>query len=592
MLYPLFVHIAWFFGLGLRNSEELCYGIALFCLWLQVAALTKDRVIAWGSVLPLAFFCYQHPVFNRSTYDSLQLILLPFSFSSSIQLYRTKADWRSVFWAGVVVALHALTRPEGFLFILPPVVSLTFVWHQSGNLGKALSRLKTVFLKFLSILAILILSQQVASFLNWTYCGFWAPTIIKSSSFQRSLSALMAIDPQVSYKIDHEPVPNSSLERGYLVSPALRKAKPYFDKNINGQGWSDCIRNYCQGCCRPDGSISGNFQYAWLDAGAYVAGEEVGPMSKYFDVVSKELQRGFDRGEIKKRWVIYTMLGPDFSIFDKDFRSSLWKVGRFFLNLTNPPLPTIEQPGVDKAIDNFYNVVALRRIGLPTQFILSGWVVNPAKGIPDSITLDKEAMDSGIILNVIERPGVAELVCGLKNNKAPHPMCGIQISSFGDAAGNLLVRYGNDTVAFGLQDLLSLTSNCQHKGVLLHVDKFDKISDPEIFPTTICITENVYIISRIFIFLSFLLLVILMLLQRSSFIRSLDFTPVLLVFSLMASIALPRLILLAVIDANMGTGVEPRYIASGALSIWFFGFFCVSFCVYNVIKILTSKNAA
>ena len=94
ILYPLFIRLSWFFGLGLRNFEVMCYGIALFCLWLQIIGLTKSRIIAWGSVFPLTFICYQHQLFNYTTYDVLQFILVPFSFSSSIYLYRTKANWR------------------------------------------------------------------------------------------------------------------------------------------------------------------------------------------------------------------------------------------------------------------------------------------------------------------------------------------------------------------------------------------------------------------------------------------------------------------------------------------------------------------
>lgn len=131
VLYPLYIRFSWVFGLSLRNFEVLCYGLSLFSLWTQINSLVNVRAVAYGTVLPLTLFGHQHFVFNHATYDSLQLILVPLTFSSAIFLYRRSANLLSLALCGSIIAAQALTRPEGFLFVLPPAASLLFIVFRS-----------------------------------------------------------------------------------------------------------------------------------------------------------------------------------------------------------------------------------------------------------------------------------------------------------------------------------------------------------------------------------------------------------------------------------------------------------------------------
>ncbi len=590
ILYPLYIRISWLYGLGLRNFEVLCYGLALFCLWVQISALAQSRLVAWLSTIPLAFFCYQHAIFDRATPDALQLILLPLSFSTSIYLYLKKVNWTSSILAGVVVGAHVLTRPEGVLFILPPLVSLIFVWYQASQQANYVSNTRMALPKLGAILVIVFLSQQFASAINWHYFGFWAPTIMKSASFQRNLSALMAIEPDESQKQRYAPVSKSTLERAYQVSPSFLKAKPFFDQHLDGHGWSAAA---IQGYRAVDGSISGgHFQWALLDAGAYVAGPKANAMLEYFDTVANELRGGFDRGEIKERRVISTALGPDFSVFDSNFWSSMWKIGRFFLNLSAPSLPTIASIGTVLNVESDFNKVALRRTALleSSQWQLSGWAVNLAKGMPKTIDLDQEATDGGIRLSVKERPDVAKAIFGLEPGGAPAKCkCGIEITSPGSWAGNLRVVVDNHIVAIPLTNLKNLTSGRAYDGpdIHLHVDNMvlnNETPAHSVIPITSWVTKAVFYAARVAVFVAFFLLAAILLIPRVSVFKTLDLTSVFLVSSLAASIVLPRLVLLSAIDANMYPGDEIRYIASGTFSVHFASFFCVGVFISVILK--------
>jgi len=585
LLYPLFIRASWVLGLGLRNVTVLCYGFSLFILWGQIAGLAKSRLVAWCTVLPLSLFSYQHMMFSRVLSGALLLVLLPLVFSASIYLFRKKSSWLSVAFAGVVAGLMILTRPEGALFILPPCVSFAFVLFGSGGWQCAIHKLKSLMPKGIVFLVIVFSFQQVACAVNWHYFGFWAPTIMKAASYQQCLKALMSIDPGVDYKVRYAAVPKSSFEKAYAVSPSFLRAKPFFDKHAERYSKA-AYTGY-----RPvDGSIGGgHFQWALLDAGAFVAGKDSVSMLEYFEAVSKEINEGLGSGVIKGRRFFSTALGPDFSFLDRKFWLSAWGLLKRNLNLIPPTLPEMTTLSSRENVEFDFNRIALRRTGLieSSDLSLSGWIVSPGYGIPDGISLDHEAVNSGSVLQLKERPDVAEIMCGLDPAQVPPAMCGFEISLPSSLGGNLRIVSNGKEVLIPLERFRSLIpgDGIIEPSIRLHIERkssFEYILIQKILTVTANVTKAVFYVIRILIFGGLVLLGITFFCSKIPILRIIDRTTVFFLSSLVASVVFPRLFLFAAINANMYPGTEYRYLTPNSFAVWLFSGFMVTFFVYSL----------
>ncbi len=586
LLYPLFIRISWVYGLGLRNFEVICYGISLFYLWRQLTILTDRRLIGWLTVLPLTLFCSQHTVFNHATYDALQLVLLPLSFATAINLYIKKANWPSILLAGTTVGLFILNRPEGILFLLPPATALAMVWITDKSENHFFRTLLPLIPRGIMLLALALLSQQIACAVNWQTFGFWAPTLIKADNFQRCLANLMAIEPVDELKLHYISVPKTSLDKAYQVSPSLKKAKPLLDQQLDGQGWSGFAPYQYRAV---DGSVSGgHFQWALLDTAAYVVGPNIPEMLEYFGTVADELNAGFAAGTIKRRPVLTTALGPEFSFFDRNFWLSLKKISQLTFNFGPPDLPSIAVTGRYPVIDSLFDTVTLRRTALldSIKWQVTGWVIHPDKGIPDSISLDQTALQSDITLKVMERPGVLKAFPEAQHNSSEPPLCGIQITSPGPVDGNLQILYDGRSILLPLKDLRELTSgqSLDLPGIHLQVDYSFISPSRKIIPLTTLITKVIFYTFSAIICAAFLLSAAVFILRKSDIVRALDVTPVFLLASLTASVIIPRLLLFSAIDSNMYLGTEVRYMAPGLFAVWLFAAFTLSYLPTRMIS--------
>lgn len=577
-LYSLFIYVSRIYGLSLRNFEVICYGIALAWLWVQVKKLTHSVLVAWFAVLPLAIFTYQSSVFNLTTYDALQLILTPLTVGSSIMVFYDKASLKSLLVAGLMAALQVLTRPEGMLFLLPPFASLVLVaatnWEEKGwrvRVGRCL--------KGAIIITMLpLVFQQAMCAVNQAQFGFWAPTIMKSKDFTRALDALMSIRPTNDDGGVYAPVPISSMEQAYQISPAFRRAEGYFSPNLNGKGWSAWAP---KGYETHDGSIDGgHFQWALLEASANVAGQGAQEMLGYLRSVTDELNVGFKDGRVQKRQVFSTALGPNFSPLEGRYWHSFASIGRILLNYGAPVLPQIGYVTPEPEVERKYDLLALRRTALlrSDDRWIAGWMVSPSEGLPSKISLSEDALKAGVALKLIERPDVSGLIQGLSSAQAAHPLIGFELSVPGlqsGAVGAVEVRYGGVVTEIPLAKLLDTAEGVgfSQGGVRVQVDRvlksFDFSRSPQ-FSATRWLSLVAYYIIRVAFLTAIILFAAILLIGWRSRAERRVLVNLLLVGAVASSIFVPRVALLAGIDAFMYPGVLPRYLATAGFSIWFF----------------------
>lgn len=593
-LYPLFIQIPRLYGLSLRLFEVLSYAVACFFLWCQIVRLSQSRIIGWLTILPLALLPYQHIVFNVVTYDALQLILTPLTFASAIQLFLDRGSRASLLSAGVIAGLQMLTRPEGFLFILPPLVSLVALGARSLKQAGFRHEVVCVMKRGAIIILVPFALQQVVSAVNQYRFGFWAPTIMKSASYQASLAALMSVQPAEPDEDRYAPVPKSALMRAYEVSPELRKAKVFFDRHMDGKGWSS---HALPGYQARDGSISGgHFQWAWLDAGAFVAGTEHRSMLAYFDAVARELDEAFRAGELRKRRVLSTAVGPNFSIWNAHFWTSLRKVGGIALNLGEPLLPELFSSSSAPEVEEDFNRLALRRVALlqSERWSLSGWALNPGLGVPKDIALDDEARDAGITISVLSRPDVVQAVLKSDDTTVINTRCGFRLSSPGPWSGHLMIEYEDGKTAVPIVELKTALSGASigRDGIHLQVDSMKRgksLSERTQFRVIRWLSATTHSIMKVAVLVLIPLLAVLLISRVRLIFSDSSRTALWLILALALSVALPRLGLLAAIDSVMYPGAEPRYLAAAAFSVWMFVAFTTALFWNHVVRYLFTR---
>lgn len=593
-LYSLFVGLSRVYGLGLRSFEALSYAVALFWLWDQTAKLTKSYLVAWMTVLPLAVFTYQHPVFNRATYDALQLILIPATFASAFQIFSKRGNTASLAVAGLIAGLQILTRPEGILFIAPPMIALFFVSGMAFAQTRPLLGILRLLWSTALVCAIPFLFQQGMSAVNKSTFGFWGPTIIKSPEFEGAFSALMSIKPADSSANRYAPFPKSSMELAYKESPEFRKAKPFFDQNIDGKGWSQWASG---GYRAEDGSVAGGWlQWALLEASAVVAGPHPTAMLAYLNAVTREIQSAFDRGTLEKRRVILTAVGPEFSIFEPYFWASAKRIGAILLNYGDPFLPVISSVSPYRDVELNFNRLALRRTALmeTRRWGVSGWIVNPSLGAPQHIALDKEAQDAGIRLSVLNRPDIAQSILGLDTKQAPMALCGFELVSPESNAGNLTALFNGRATDIPLNKLKTIKPGKEyHQDGIRLVVEFAETPTPSLEQTQIAIVRQVsvaahHILRDIIAISPFLLAAVFFFGEK--LVPARGYRVIMIFVATVAlSIILPRWVLLSAIDSQMYPGGEPRYLSTAAFSIWFLASFTTACFICGIYHQLLDK---
>ena len=569
-LYPLFLHLPRALGIQLRTFEAGAYGAAIFVLWLQLLRLTGSKTVAWLSVLPLSLCAYQHPVFNRVTYDALQLILTPLSFAAAIGLYVERGSRRMLALNGLMAGLQALTRPEGILFILPAMAALALVAYQGFPTGIRAATWAFV-KKAVVIAAIPFGMQEALSAANaWDY-GYWAPTLVKSHNYQACLKDLMAIAPPPSAVTRYVPVQRSALEMAYRASPSLALAKPYFALNLDGKGWSN--GQYKEHEAQEGNIMGGYFQWALLEGGAWVTGEDTRALNAYFGRVKGELDRAFANGSLPHRTVLATFVGPEYSLFSQVFFSSAVAVAKRILNFTPTPLPESFGAWPEPKVENDFDRLALRDLGRVRSpaWQMTLWVTGQGTRPVPSIALDQTALLQGIILSRDNTP-YPIMSAVAKHLAQGKTVCRLSVTSPGPREGSLVLDDGSRRTTLPLGQLLTTRSAADAGGLRVEVGEVAADRPSPDFRVQDLLTKVTYGIMQGLIPLT-LVAFLAALYRASRGHRMMDGGPLWLVWTATLSVVLARGWLFAAIDSRMYTGVEARYLAAGVFSMWFFASF-------------------
>ena len=571
--YSFLILVARTLTVPLILFELFLYALALVFLWRQLALLTRSFGLAWASVLPLAFFTYLHPLLERVTYDNLQLILTPMVLAGTFYLLRTRGALLSLLTVGGLVSVQMATRPEGFIFLLPPLLAILWLtWEEQG--GEKLVRALSYMGKKIGVLipAVAILPLAFILF-NGLFHGFWAQTIMKSGPTGDSLRLLMQVDPGEEDGGRYAPFPMAAMEKAFAQSPALARARPYFEQNTAFHGWSGNPSVYF---LTEDGSISGgHFQWAWLDASNSVVGSRPRDILAYQAEVAAELEAAFAAGDLPKRRVLTTALGPNFSLFSGYYWSSVWYLARHLTHWEAPisPRPTYAHPL--SHLEREYDRLALRRSALLRyrEWFKEGWMLGPDSEVPLEMSLTASARAQGHRVETMDRPDVVRMAGREESNLR----AGFRFEAGpveGEMEGALVVRFAEESRKIPIAELrlarVNRTTNID--GVLVRVDQ-DRGGAPSLiahrhFQGVIAWSGFMhYFFRTLLIATPFVLGFLLWWAGREESSRSVTLVGLhLMVYVLVIAGLFGGL--LAAIEAFMYPGDEPRYLAPAAFCLW------------------------
>ncbi|HXC64051.1 MAG TPA: hypothetical protein VNZ67_06810 [bacterium] len=426
------------------------------------------------------------------------------------------------------------------------------------------------------LLLLPLASIELTCLANQCMFGFWGTTEIQSAPFQSCLRDLMAIQPSEVGLPRYVMVPRSSLKLAYAASPTFAKTEPYFEANLGGKGWSAYVSDPGQA-----GNIDGgHFEWALLDSAAFAAGGSPAAAGVFFKAVSRELDAALAGGGLPRRRLWLPMFGPGFTPWSWAGLDSLAKVGARDLDLSPGPLPKYALQDPDPQVEDDYNRLGSRASGVVTNGVwrASGWVLDPARGLPEKIALDPAAQAAGIQLRLIERKDVADAM--LKNPAKARPLCGFQVVSPGSLDGNLVVTAPGRRYSVPISSLVT-PGNGGAGGLHVQVDGMAGPHVPHLEAQT-WVSAGVYLAMKFCLFLA-LGLGGVGLILRTRFPDAAWRRGAALVGMLAFSVAVPRLLLFACLDLSMCSGLEMRYMSAGVFSAWFFAAFTVAGLAVQII---------
>jgi hypothetical protein len=297
--YPLYLALVQESGLTLTLANLLLYAGACVIACLAIRPLIRNGIILAGVFAVLFFnpmtYAWEAWMAMRSEVNN-SLALAATACAIAI-LVRRRASVRRLipWWAGLGVSFAAfwLTREEA-IWLVPSllVISIAYVLSIRRDPG--------IRMKLLGLaipVAIWGLSGATIATINEHVYGWNTVVETKAPEFVSAYNALARIVPAKEEPLI--PVPRSSREIAYRVSPAARELEPALEGPL-GQAWTDVVCNYQVHICD---DIAGSF-FVWAlrdavaAAGHYSSGRDA---RDFYIKLASELDKACDSGEIRCR---------------------------------------------------------------------------------------------------------------------------------------------------------------------------------------------------------------------------------------------------------------------------------------------------
>lgn len=241
VFYPIWIVITFLLGIPLLFSQHLLYILACLLFIKAIKPLVSSQ---WFLLLAFAFLLfnpitYSYDPFTRVIREGLYVPLTLLVISSTLGLFiRRHSKEKPLLWivmTGISLSTFWLTREEG-VWILPLFVLLYgyYIWElllEKKNSNKEIFRKLSIQITPFIFLGISIL---FLSAINYFHYGIFTTVETNSKGFKSAYGALTRVEHK-TWRAD-VPVPKSTREEIYKVSPTFQKLEPYLEGNI-GIAW-------------------------------------------------------------------------------------------------------------------------------------------------------------------------------------------------------------------------------------------------------------------------------------------------------------------------------------------------------------------
>jgi len=296
--YPIYLALVHETGLTLPVATTLVYALACVIACIAVRPLVRNGFVLLAMYVVL--------LFNPMTFGDLAWMVSRSELNDSLALFtvacamaifvRRRSSLRGllVWWVGLGLSLGAfwLTREES-IWILPCLIVILGAYIVSIRRDPALVRK----LCALAIpIAIWALSEEAIARINQHVYGWHVVVETKAPEFVSAYNSLARIVPDKP--VDLTPVPRSSRNIAYRVSPAARELRAGLDGQ-NGNAWTQmvCKANVRLSCNDIPGSF---FVWAFRDsvqiAGHYSSGSDA---RDFYLRLAREIDAACDSGAIR-----------------------------------------------------------------------------------------------------------------------------------------------------------------------------------------------------------------------------------------------------------------------------------------------------
>lgn len=395
--YPLYVSLVQQLGLPLYLVTE---AIAMACALLT--ALTLWRICSSPLVALLAFglmmfYPLAPPVLQLVTPDALHASMFAMSVVLIVRSLLAASNASRVAYtiaAAFTLAVCFYSRSEQILIwlVIAAFALVTFGLRKfsGASLRKATAMSLTAILPAVLLIGTLNLLIRVA---NQRAFGTFALNELTDPSFTAAYKSLLMIDtgPSAPYVA----VSAAARQQAYTVSPAFARLRESLEGNL-GRRWSTNGNRFYHVSFPEIGG--GWFLFAFRQAaGSAGFHADARTAAEYYQTIRREIQAGFRSGKIAKRHVWIPFTAPDTSIFSRLPQSSAGVVKSLFWPKPEmlQDVPTIrDRPRADfDRITNRRNLLPepdltwVRFVGFAfsADHPVIAMRVIPAKGRPDSI---------------------------------------------------------------------------------------------------------------------------------------------------------------------------------------------------------------
>ncbi|WP_373483481.1 hypothetical protein [Acetobacterium sp.] len=232
----------------------------------------------------------------RNSLTATQALIISGSMFA-VYLNRFGKKWLQILWAisaGLGLASLWHTREDG-IWIIPLVLGVIVITSISIFLKKELlikEKVKKTIITVIPVM-ILIVSTIIISSINYAHYGIYTSNELNKSNFTNAIKLIYSV--AANEEVERAAVPRSTISKIYEVSPTLNTIKAELESSLDRWSWYEKDAKVRQ---VEDGFFFWALREAVANAGYY---ENAVKANDFYGNLAKELEAGFESGELKRR---------------------------------------------------------------------------------------------------------------------------------------------------------------------------------------------------------------------------------------------------------------------------------------------------